>query len=105
MTKPAESSTQLLHRVFDEGSQAGLDDAELVARFVQGRDPTAFAANVARHGPMVRAVCRGFTGPGGGDDAFQATFVVLLNRIGRFPVHGSLGGWLFRVARRVSRQA
>ena len=81
-------------------------DASLVDRFAISRDPAAFAALVARHGPMVQAVCRGIGGLGGGEDAFQATFIVLLNRIGTFPVQGSsLAGWLFRVARRVSRQA
>ena len=55
---------------------------------------------------MVMAVCRGLVGPcGDDDDAFQATFLVLLNRIGTFPVGQSLGGWLYQVARRVARQA
>lgn len=97
---------RLLHRLLVEGTATGLSDAQLVERFVATRDPEAFAALVARHGPMVMAVCRGLLGPDGdADDAFQATFLILLNRVGTFPVGQSLGGWLYRVARRVARQA
>jgi RNA polymerase sigma factor (sigma-70 family) len=104
--RPRTHPSSLLQRLFREGTAAGLSDAELVARFARTRDNEAFAGLVARHGPMVMAVCRGLLGPGGdADDAFQATFLVLLNRIGTFPVGPSLSGWLYRVARRVSRQA
>ena len=105
-SEPRTSPRHLLHRLIDEGTLAGLSDAQLVERFATGRDHEAFAALVARHGPMVMAVCRGLVGPcGDDDDAFQATFLVLLNRIGTFPVGQSLGGWLYQVARRVARQA
>jgi RNA polymerase sigma factor (sigma-70 family) len=107
MTRELRTSpNHLLHRLFDEGTAAGLSDAQLAERFARTRDHEAFSALVARHGPMVMAVCRGLLGPSGdADDAFQATFLILLKRIGTFPVGQSLGGWLYRVARRVSRQA
>jgi len=107
MTRTMRTSSQYhLHRLFDEGVVVGLSDALLVERFAKARDPEAFAALVARHGPRVMAVCRGSLGPtGDADDAFQATFLILLNRIGTFPVGHSLGGWLHQVARRVARQA
>ncbi|MDR3620991.1 MAG: sigma-70 family RNA polymerase sigma factor [Paludisphaera borealis] len=103
---PLSHSQLLFHRLFNEGAAMSLSDAQLAERFVATRDHDAFAALVARHGPMVMAVCRGSLGPSGdADDAFQATFLVLLNRLGTFPVGGSLGGWLHRVARRMARQA
>ena len=107
MSSQARScSIRLIGRLFDEGVVAGLSDAELVERFAKARDPEAFAALVARHGPMVMAVCRGLLGSSGDDDdAFQATFLVLMNRAGTFPVGASLGGWLYRVARRVDRKS
>ena len=92
-------------RLFGEGTLAGQSDAELADRFATTRDPDAFAAIVARHGPMVMAVCRGQLGySADADDAFQATFLVFMNRAGSFSVGPSLGGWLYRVARRVGRQ-
>src|SRR6516165_5631844 len=94
-------------RVFTEGTLAGLSDGQLLERFATRGDDEAFAAIVARHGAMVRSVCRSTLGPRDADaeDAFQATFLVLARRAGSFPLHGSLGGWLYRVARRAARQA
>src|SRR5262245_50017282 len=100
--RTSNDSHVLLHRLFVEGTATGLSDPELVARFVEARDGEAFAALVLRHGPMVLSVCRGTAGSGGSaDDAFQATFLVLLRRAGTFPVRRSLAGWLYRVAQRV----
>ncbi|MDG3007680.1 sigma-70 family RNA polymerase sigma factor [Paludisphaera mucosa] len=96
--------TPLLLRLLDEGAVSALTDAQLVERFAAGRDPEAFAALVARHGPLVMGACRGVLDAADAEDAFQATFLVLLKRIGTFPVGPSLGGWLYRVARRVARQ-
>ena len=103
---PRTSAIPLLAKLFREGTATSLSDAELASRFAKTRDPETFSVLVNRHGPMVMAVCRGRLGPqGDGDDAFQATFLILLNRLGTFAVGQSLGGWLYRVARRVSRQA
>src|SRR3954451_2804591 len=97
-----------IRRVFTEGTLAGLSDGQLLERFAAGGDGEAFAAIVARHGAMVLSVCRAALGPrdgGDAEDAFQATFLVLVRRAGSFPLHGSLAGWLHGVARRVARQA
>ncbi len=97
-----------IHRLFAEGTLAGLSDGELLERFAVRGDGEAFAAIVARHGAMVLSVCQSALGPRGdadAEDAFQATFLVLVRRAGSFPLHGSLSGWLYRVARRVARQA
>ncbi len=97
-----------IRRLFTEGTLASLSDAQLLERFAAGRDGEAFAAIVVRHGTMVLSVCQSALGPrdtSDAEDAFQATFLVLVRRAGTFPVHGSLAGWLYRVARRVARQA
>ena len=58
-------------------------DAVLLERYVRDREEAAFAALVARHGPMVRRVCgRVLADTHAADDAFQATFLVLARRAG-----------------------
>ena len=82
-----------------------LGDAELLARFLDHRDEVAFEAIVLRHGPMVRTVCRAaLRNAVDGDDAFQATFLVLVRRAAAIRDRAALGGWLYRVAQRVSRK-
>ena len=105
---PMTKALDEIRRVFTEGTLAGLSDGQLLERFAARGDGEAFAAIVARHGAMVLSVCRSALGPrdaADAEDAFQATFLVLVRRAGSFPLHGSLAGWLYRVARRVARQA
>ena len=66
-------------------------DAALLDRIRAVRDPAAFEAVVRQHGPAVLAACRKvLADPADVDDAFQATFLVLLrDPCGRIP--GGLG--------------
>jgi RNA polymerase sigma factor (sigma-70 family) len=81
-------------------------DAGLVADFLRAADQDAFAELVRRHGPMVLGVCRRFLGPTpDAEDAFQATFLVLVRRAPRADWHEALGPWLYGVALRVARRA
>jgi len=90
-------------RLYGGGSVAGMDEGELLRRFVGRRDPVALEALVARHGPMVLGVCRRvLADPHDAEDAFQATFLVLVRRAGAVRDPGRLGPWLHGVARRVS---
>jgi RNA polymerase sigma factor (sigma-70 family) len=74
-------------------------EAELLRRFVQGRDEAAFADLIARHGPMVFGVCRRLLGDAAAaEDAAQATFVVLARKAGSVRAPGALGAWLHRTA-------
>jgi RNA polymerase sigma factor (sigma-70 family) len=88
------------------GRISGLDDGQLLERFATRRDEAAFAALVALHGPMVLGVCRRILREGHDvEDAFQATFLVLVRRAGSIHDPGRLGPWLHGVARRVSMRA
>ncbi len=104
----ARSGTALgeIQRLFEEGTLTGLTDAQLLDRFLTGRDESAFAFLVARHGPMVLAVCRGvLRNADDAQDAFQATFLVLFRKAGGLRAAGSLGSWLYRVAYRIALRA
>src|ERR1017187_289253 len=95
-----------IQRLFSEGTVSGLSDASLLRQFVSSRDEEAFAALVARHGPMLLSVCRSvLREPRDAEDAFQATFLVLVRRAPSLWIDESLGGWLHRVAYRVAIRA
>ena len=80
-------------------------DAELLDRFARYREQAAFEAILRRHGPLVWGVCRRtLTNPADADDAFQATFLVLVQKAGRIKHGGQLGPWLYGVAVKVARR-
>jgi RNA polymerase sigma factor (sigma-70 family) len=95
-----------IDRLFGDGSLASLGDRQLLERFLDSGDETAFEALVDRHGPMVLGLCRRMLrDPRDIEDAFQATFLVLV-RTGRSIRDRSLvSTWLYRVAFRVARDA
>jgi RNA polymerase sigma factor (sigma-70 family) len=93
-------------RLFRDGTLAGLTDDRLLDRFLEHGDEEAFAALVARHGPMVLTACQAaLRDPASADDAFQATFLALMRQAGSIRRRECIGGWLRRVARRSAIQA
>ena len=83
-----------------------LPDTTLLDRFFAQDDGAAFGALVRRHGSKVRGVCRRWLGDGqDADDAFQATFMVLVRRAGEARRLDDLGSWLCGVARRVAARS
>jgi RNA polymerase sigma factor (sigma-70 family) len=95
-----------IKRLFEEGVISGLSDGQLLDLFIEEHDEAAFEALLARHGPMVLSVCRGILrDPGDAEDAFQATFLVLVRKAVTIRGRHVLGGWLYQVAHRVAIQA
>jgi RNA polymerase sigma factor (sigma-70 family) len=85
---------------------AALTDADLLKRWVRRRDQAAFELLVWRHGPLVLCTCRRLLGRhADAEDAFQATFLVLLRKAGSIRRREALGAWLHRVACRVALRA
>ena len=94
--------------LFGLGVVGDLTDGQLLERFLArgGGAEAAFEALVARHGPMVISVCRQSLGTShDAEDAFQATFLILVRRAGAIRSRDSIGSWLYGVARRVSARA
>ena len=96
------SVTRDLGTLFVGGSAAGLSDRQLIERIATRRDEdgeAAFAALVARHGPMVLGVCRQLLGDRHqAEDAFQAVFLVLNEKARSLRDPDLLGKWLYGVA-------
>ena len=95
-----------LRALFDLGAVRELGDGQLLERFAAGPGEgaeLAFAALVERHGPMVLRVARGILAdPHDADDAFQATFLVLVAKARGLWARDSLGPWLHQVAHRTA---
>jgi RNA polymerase sigma factor (sigma-70 family) len=82
---------------------AGAADADLLSRFARSRDESAFELLVWRHAGLVQRVCRAVLRDEHlAEDAAQAAFLVLARKAHTFTGRGSVVGWLYRVARRMS---
>lgn len=88
------------------GDGGGLSDAQLLEWFQRHGDEAAFEALVRRHGPMVLGVCRRVLGDcHEAEDAFQATFLILLRKAGALASPERVGSWLHGVAYLTARNA
>ncbi|MFL5338951.1 MAG: sigma-70 family RNA polymerase sigma factor [Gemmataceae bacterium] len=102
-TTPTRLARQL-RRVLDAADPA--TDAELLDRFRGGKDPAALDVLIRRHGSLVLAACRKvLTDDADIDDAFQATFLLLLKNARAIRDGRAVGGWLYGVAHRVAVRA
>ena len=102
-TPPIGAFLGRLRRAMAAEALTGVSDQELVERFRSARDEAAFRAVIDRHGPMVFQVCRRVLSTRADvEDAFQATFLVLVRRGRTIRRQGSLASWLHGVARRTA---
>src|SRR4051794_33428133 len=91
---------------FRQLAHAQGSDAWLLERFLGQHDWDAFAALVERHGPLVLGVCRRILGREQDvEDAFQATFLILVRKSRTVHRQQSLSAWLYTVAQRVAWSA
>jgi RNA polymerase sigma factor (sigma-70 family) len=88
------------------GDISGISDGSLLRLFVAGRDEAAFEAIVRRHASMIMGVCqRVLANPSDVEDAFQATFLILVRKAGTLAEPDLLANWLYGVAYRTARTA
>lgn len=100
MSRPLPNLIARLRRVA-RPREAG--DGDALTNFARTHDPDAFAHLVRRFGPMVQAVCRRQLGDTpDADDAYQATFLVLIRKARTVRPPDAIGSWLFAVAHRTA---
>ncbi len=103
---PLQPVLRYLRHVLTPEGEAGVSDDQLLERFVAGHDSAAFELLVWRHGAMVWSVCRRLLpDAAAAEDAFQATFLVLVRKAGSIGKREAVGSWLHRVASRVALRA
>src|SRR3954469_23670351 len=104
-TSQLNESIQHLRRIVLLRDGAGLTDGQLLGCFIEHRDDAAFAALVRRHGPMVWGVCRRLLNQHDAEDAFQATFLVLVRKAAAVVPRERVANWLYGVAHQTALQA
>src|SRR5436305_14175966 len=105
-TKALNGALRRLGRATLLQDGGGLTDAELLERYVTDRDEAAFAALLRPHGPMVLGVWRRvLRREADAEDAFQATFLVLVRKSHTVVPRGLGGNWLCGVAQDSARKA
>jgi RNA polymerase sigma factor (sigma-70 family) len=103
MAAHAEPLLHHLQRLLGRADADSCDDAALLQRFVARRDETAFAALLARHGPMVLGVCRRILRDDHeAEDVFQAVFLLFARKANNLRHPKTLAAWLYGVARRLA---
>src|SRR5438094_9119981 len=84
----------------------GRSDGQLLEAFADRSEEAAFAALLRRHGPMVWGVCRRvLRGHQDAEDAFQATFLVLVRKAACVAPREMVANWLYGVARQTALKA
>jgi len=96
-----------IHALFHWGAMGSWTDSQLIAQFLDGQDGSepAFRVLIHRHGPMVLGICRRVLGnEHAAEDAFQATFLVFVQKAGGLRDRTLLSSWLYGVAHRVAQK-
>jgi RNA polymerase sigma factor (sigma-70 family) len=96
---------QHLRKAVTPRDDAELTDGKLMERFVNHQDRAALEVVVHPHGRMVWGVCCRVLGAGpDAEDAFQASFLVLVRRANAAP-REAVANWLYGVARQTALKA
>jgi RNA polymerase sigma factor (sigma-70 family) len=105
--RPGGQAMREIRTLFDCGTIGSRSVGELLAQILsgpEGREP-ALRVLIERHGPMVLGLCRRILGDNGAaEDAFQATFLVLVRKAESLRGCQVLTTWIYGVALRVARK-
>jgi RNA polymerase sigma factor (sigma-70 family) len=107
MAVPAlHSALQYVRLTAEAADTRSLSDRQLLESYRRRRDEAAFAALVRRHSRLVFSAVRHVLSDSADvDDAFQATFLVLILKAGSVRWQPSIGNWLYGVAHRIAVRA
>jgi RNA polymerase sigma factor (sigma-70 family) len=104
--KPLGKVLSYVYRAIGPSEAARWTDGEALEAFVCRQDQAAFNELLRRHGALVWGVCsRLLAEPHDAEDAFQATFLVLIRKAHTFQGRSSLTTWLYGIAHRVALKA
>jgi RNA polymerase sigma factor (sigma-70 family) len=105
-TSPMSEAIQHFRRSVLLREGTGRTDGQLLDDYISRRDEAALAALVCRHGQMVWGVCRRvLRNYHDVEDAFQATFLVLVRRAASIASRELLANWLYGVAHQTALKA
>jgi RNA polymerase sigma factor (sigma-70 family) len=107
LTRQAGSAGDGLRTLFHRGALGNWTDSPLVSLFLTAEEGSeaAFRVLIHRHGPVVLGVCQRVLGDKhAAEDAFQATFLVLVQKAARLRDCNLLGNWLYGVALRIAKK-
>jgi RNA polymerase sigma factor (sigma-70 family) len=104
-SRPADLLYQL-RRAFRHDRDREATDGQLLERFLNHRSEAAFETLVRRHGSMVLGVCRRVLRHSqDAEDAFQATFLILVRKAAGLRGRRTVGDWLYGVAHNTALKA
>src|SRR5579871_733118 len=100
---PVQETMRQIRHLAAHPALDGQSDEALLSLFLNEREEEAFAILVRRHGPMVLGLClRVLRHRQDAEDAFQATFVMLVRKGHTIRRNGAMASWLYRVAFRIA---
>ena len=105
-TSQTTKVVQQLRQAVLPRDEAGATDGQLLADYLDRQDEAALAALVRRYGSMVWGVCRRvLRNHHDAEDAFQATFLVLVRKAATVVPREMVGNWLYGVAHQTALKA
>jgi RNA polymerase sigma factor (sigma-70 family) len=103
---PLSTFLRRLRQLLRANAVVELTDGQLLQQFLETHDAASFEVLVWRHGPMVLDLCRRILQhEQDAEDAFQATFLLLVRKAGLIGKREAVGSWLYKVAYRIALRA
>src|SRR5262245_42039573 len=98
-TGPLDTLMRQIRSLVSGPASSGTTDGQLLERFAVRHDEAAFEALLQLYGALVLGVCRRVLNDANDvEDAFQATFLVLVKKAGTLDRGRPLLNWLYTVA-------